>query len=205
MSLARKLFINWHTRKRQRTDQATAGDVVDTLRFLKYESVPFEICIIEPDPEGGPNDFLRVDVTDLSLKVAINDTLDDAAPLAEQTSWAKNTANNTFTGNLNLNTGAMNSYITGDKTPYFEAEVSDSTGARFKVISEVCSVGIGVLQTTTTSPDPAKVYLELDVAKGLFLPRELGDGETITFKNGIYRRVIGENPDGSPQDDQYTV
>lgn len=207
MSLARKLFINWHTRKRQRSDESMSGDVVDTLSFLQYENIPFEVVIVEPDPDGGVNDFNRVDITDLSMKMAVNDTYDDATPLAEQASWTKSTANNTFTGALNLNTGSMNTFIgsNNSQNAIFEVEILDSTGARSKIITETCLVKRGVLQTTTTSPDPAKVFLELDQAKGLFLPRVLGDQETITFRNGVYRRVIGVNADGSGLDDFYQI
>jgi hypothetical protein len=205
MSLARKLFINWHTKKRQRSDQGTSGDYVDRLSFLKYENAPFEVVIVEPVPSGNINAFVRVPVTDLSMKMAINDTLDDSTPLAEQTTWTKNSANNTFTGLLDLNTGLMSAYITADKTPYFEIEITDSAGARVKILSEQCDVRMGVLTTTTVSPDPSKVYLELDVATGLFIAKELGDQETITFRNGIYRRQIGVNPDGSPLDNLYSV
>lgn len=207
MSFSRKLFINWHTKKRQKSDISSSPDVVDALWFYRYEVVPFEVVIVEPDAAGSINTFTRVDITDLSMTMAISDTLNDSTPLVVQSSWTKNTANNTFTGNLDCNTGLMNTFIgsNASQNAYFEIEILDSTGARSKIITEVCLVKLGVLTTTTTSPDPSKTYLELDQAKGLFLGRVLGDGETITFKNGIYRRVIGVNPDGSSQDDFYSI
>lgn len=198
MSFTRKLFVNWLTKKR-------IGDGIDRMAFLKYEVIPFEIVFLEPQFQGKANEYNRVDITDISLKVAINDTLDDASPLAEQTSWTKNTANMTFSGNLSLNTAGMNSYIDGAKTPYFEIEITDTTGARVKTLSELCAVSQGVLQTTTVSPDPLQTYITLDQAKGLFVPRILAVGETITWQDitGTSRRTIGVNPDFSPQDDVY--
>lgn len=206
MSLARKLFVNWVTKKRQRSDKSGSPDVIDRLSFYKYSKVPFEVVIVEPKDSGTPNDFNRVSVTDLSLRMGIGDTKDDSSPLAEFTAWTKNTANNTFTGILDCNTGAMSSYIgSADKIGYFEIQVTDSAGALEKIVSEECDLRVGVLTTTTSSPDPNKIFLELDTAKGLFVTREMGDGESITFKNGIYRRVIGLNPDGSGQDDYYSI
>lgn len=203
MAFARKLFVNWHTRSRQRSDLSSNPDPVETLGFLKYEQVPFEVVIVEPNPSGGLHSYQRVDITDLSLKMAINDTLDDATPLAEQTSWTKDTSTNTFSGILSLNTVAMNTYIDGDKTPYFELEITDSNGARFKILSESCNVAKGVLQTTTTSPDPAKLYLTYEEILGIFAPRVMGPGETITWRSpdGTIHRIFGVRDDGSPQDD----
>lgn len=207
MSFSRKLFINWHTKKRQKSDISSSPDIVDTLSFMRYETVPFEVVIVEPDPAGTINSFKRVDITDLSMTMAVNDTLNDSTPLAAQSSWAKDTTNNTFSGNLDCNTGLMNTFIgsTASQNAYFEIEVLDSTGARSKIITEVCLVKLGVLTTTTTSPDPTKVYPTLDEALGLFLTRILGDQETITFKNGVYRRTLGVNADGSSQDDFYQI
>jgi len=207
MALSRKLFINWHTRSRQRSDVSGAPDVVDTLEFAKYENVPLTIVLVEPDPDTpGPNNFVRVDITDLSLKVVINDTTDDGTPLVEQTTWTKNTADSTFTGYLNLNTAAMNSYVgSTDRTVYFEVETTDSAGARVKVLTEDdCSVIVGVAQTTTTAPDAAKIYLSMDEMIGLFARRVMGPGESIRFvdANGVAVRTIGVNADGTPQDDQ---
>lgn len=204
MALSRKLFVNWHTRKRQRSDVSGGPDVVSRLGFAKYENAPLEIVLIEPDPNTpGPNNFIRVDITDLSLKVVINDSLDDATPLVQQTTWTKNTGDSTFTGYLDLNTGTMNTYMgSADKTPYFEIEITDSGGGRVKVLTEPCDVIVGVAQVTTTSPDPSQVYYTAAEIEGMFMRRILGPGETLTLQNNVGgQRILGLRDDGTPQDD----
>src|SRR5688572_4497776 len=98
MALGRKLFVNWHTKRRQKSDTAATGDGQDRIIFHKYETVPLEIVIVEPRPSGSTNQFDRIDITDLTLRVAINETADTATPKAEQTTWTKNTSTNTFSG-----------------------------------------------------------------------------------------------------------
>jgi hypothetical protein len=134
--------------------------------------------------------------------MAINDTLEDSTPLAEQTSWSKNTSTNVFSGTLNLNTSAMNTYISATKAPYFELEVSDGTN-RVKILQEVCAVAQSLLPVTTTSPDPSRVYLDYNENMGIFVPRVMGNGESITIPspNGAYQRILGCNDDGTRRDD----
>lgn len=198
MALARKLFVNWHTRTRQRSDISASLDSVQTMGFLKGEQIPFEVCFVEPDPTGGPNSFTRVDITGLSLKMAINDTTDDATPLAENTSWTKDTSKNTFTGTLNLNTAAMNAYITGTVTAIFELELTDGTN-RYKALSQTCNLALGVLQATTVAPDPLKVYLTADEQMGVFVPRAMENGASISLPSlsGAYRVILRCNDDGT--------
>ncbi len=207
MALARKLFVNWHTRRRQKNDLSVTLDPVEELGFLKYEQYPFEVVIVEPDStDGGINAFQRVDITDLTLKMAINDTLDDATPLAEQVTWTKDTSRMVFSGTLNLNTAAMNSYITANKSPYFELEITDGTN-RVKVLQEACNVALALLPVATTSPDPSRVYLDYNETFGIFVPRVMGNGESISIPspNGAYRRIIGCNDDGTARDDIETL
>lgn len=172
------------------------------MGFLKHEQYPFEVVIVEPNPDGGPNSFVRVDITDLSLKMAINETLGSATPKAEQTSWVKDTSRNVFSGTLDLNTSAMNTYIDGDKSPYFELEIYDGTN-RVKILQETCDVAQSLMPVTTTSPDPARVYLTYEEMLGIFVPRVMGPGETLTWRdfNGNNLRIFGTRTDGTPQDD----
>ncbi len=202
MALARKLFVNWHTRRRQKNDLSASLDTVSRMGFLKGEIYPFEVVIVEPNPAGGVNSFQRVDITNLSLNMMINDSLFTATPKAQQTSWSKDTSRNVFSGSLSLNTAAMNTYIDGTKTAYFELEIVDGTN-RVKVLSEECDLALGVGQVTTSSPDPAREYYTKDEMVGVFVQRVMGPGETITWRdaNGVTYRIFGVRTDGTPQDD----
>lgn len=173
------------------------------MTFFKYEQIPFEVVIVAPNPPAGLNGFSRVNITNLGLKIAINDSLDDATPLAEQASWTKDTNTNIFSGTLNLNTAAMTSYVgSSDKTPFFFVLIYDGTNW-VPILQETCNVLVGTLQQTTTSPDPSRVYLDFDESMGVFVPRVMGAGESIIIPspNGQYRRIIGCNDDGTARDD----
>jgi hypothetical protein len=203
MALGRKLFVNWHTKRRQKSASSSAPDSVDRLVFYKRETVPFQVVILEPDPDGGLNAFTRVDITDLTLRMAINDTSDDdATPLVEQSTWTKDEETNTFIGELPLNVAAFNSYLAADKTPYFEIELL-SASSRVKILSELCEAKVGVLTTTTTSPDPLSEYYTIQQLRGIFVPYVLPPGKTITIpsQDSNSQRILGCNNDGTAQDD----
>lgn len=206
MAFARKLFVNTHTKRLIRSNTSGGPDVSDgRILFAKYENAPLWIMLVEPNPQTpGPNSFVVPDVAGLTLKVVINDTLDDASPLVEQSSWSADSSDGFFKGYLNLNTGAMNTYVGSvDKTPYFEIQVIDSGGGLVKVYTSPCTVLAGVAQVTTTPPDVAKVYLSMAESDGKYMPRRLQPGETITLisPNGEHERIIGIRDDATLQDD----
>lgn len=197
--LARKLYIQWHKKVLVLSNESCTE--VDPPIFQKYETVPLKIYLIEPAAPWTPNSFAFVDVTNISLKVAINDTLDDASPLAEQASFTKNTNDNSFEGNLALNTGTFNSWIgsSESKTAYLEIEATEGAAPRTKIYSKAITVKGSVLQPTTTSPDPTKEYYTKDEMNGLFVQFRLQPGQTISIPNlaSTHERVIGctDDPD----------
>lgn len=201
MANYRKIWVDW-TNKRLLASPTTLGTI--TLpAFHKYEVVPFQIGIIEPDPDDPIATYNRLSVANMSLRVVINDTLDDAAPLVEQASWTKNTATNVFTGELDLNTAGMNSYIGSSDTltGYFEIQIVDNT-CRSKIYRALVDLRQGVSQPTTTSPDPQQEYYTKAEMEGLFprFLRQAGEQDTWTSPDGAYERTIGVSNDGEPID-----
>jgi len=200
--LARKIFVNWQTKKLQLSDESATP--VDPPTFQRYETVPLCIVIIEPCDPWGPNDFQRIDITNVSLKVAINDTLDDASPLAEQATWTKNTANNTFEGNLVLNNPTFNSWIGSSETKsaYLEIEATEGVAPRVKIYSSAITVKGSVLQPTTTSPDPTREYYTKQEMEGIFVQFRLQPGQTISIPNpaNTHERIIGCQDDATELD-----
>jgi len=201
--LSRKLFVNWHKKNLQLSDESAT--TVDPPAFQKYETVPLEVVIVEPCDPWGPNDFRRVDITGVSLSVSINDTLDDAAPLASQSSWTKDTSLNTFTGELSLNNAGMTSYIgsASTKAAFLEIEVREGASATIKIYSAEITLKGSVVQLTTTAPSPQDEYLTRAQMEGLFVQFRNGAGKTITLvsPDGSTQRVLGCNDDGTGQDD----
>lgn len=133
----------------------------------------------------------------------INDTFDDATPLVEQQSWTKNTANNVFIGELDLNVSAMNTYIgsSDSKTAYFEIEITEST-CRTKIYRATITLKQGVAQPTTTSPDPTNEYYTVAQQKNIFPMFRMRAGEQLTFQSpdGAYERTLGVSNDGQALD-----
>lgn len=203
MPVARKIFWNWVSNQILLSDESPALVPDGFWVFPKYSKLPFRIAIVEPCSPYGHADLERVDITDLALKVTIDNVLDTAAPKVEQASWTKDTSDMTFSAVLDLNTTPFNTYVgTSDGlTPYFQIE---ATGTTFNAKHRrTCTIQQSLTQPTTVSPDPTKVYPTLDEITGMFLPRVVGPGESLILQdaNGQVLRVIGVRTDGTPQDD----
>src|SRR5690242_1813083 len=99
----RRLFCNWWNKTLQISDKNSGLFVLPA--FQKYETIPFEIVIVEPDLTAvGFEKFRRVDISALSLSIALNDNLDDSTLLAFQGVFTKDETENVFSGELALNT-----------------------------------------------------------------------------------------------------
>jgi len=201
-----RIFVNWFTKRLQISDRKSGDFVLPA--FTKYETIPFEVCIIEPDlTSNGIDRFSRVDISNLSLSVTINDTLDDASPLVQQTSWTKNEDDNVFSAELSLNTVAMNAYITGTThTAYLEIEVQEGT-ARSKIFIGTITLQNAVSQVSSTAPTPLDEYFTKPQVTAQFAQKVLPAGEqfTITSPNGAYQRIFGVDNGGNVIDQVIAV
>lgn len=203
MTATRKLFVNWLTKLLQVSD--SNGGVVTLPEFNKYENVPFEIVIVEPDTSAiGPPRWARIDISNLSLGVAINDTYDDASPLAYQNTFTKDEESNTFTGSLNLNTAALNAWLgsSDSKTGYFEVELQESSDNTSKIYQVAVLVKNSVLQVGATVPSPTDEYYTKAQADQQFVkPVGVAGAQiTLTSPGNIYQRILGVTDDGQPID-----
>ena len=122
----RKLFVNLANKTLQVSDRN--GSAFTLPAFNKYEVIPFDVVLVEPDPDlPSLQAFRRVDISNLSLSIALNDTYDDASPLCYQNTFSKNEDTNVFSGSLSLATAALNSWLNANtKSAYFEIEVQVS-------------------------------------------------------------------------------
>lgn len=194
----RRIFVNWFTKKLQLSDRKSGEFQLPA--FTKYETVPLEICIIEPDLTGtGIDRFSRVDISNLSLSLTINDTLDDATPLVQQTSWTKNEDDNVFSAEVSLNTAGMNSYISAaTQNAYLEIEIQEGT-ARSKIYIGTVTLQNAVSQVSSTAPTPLDEYFTKPQVTAQFAQKVLPAGEqfTITSPNGAYQRIFGVDNGGN--------
>lgn len=198
----RKLFVNFQTKSLQISDRN--GGVFSLPAFNKYETVPLEIVIVESDlTTTGLPKYRRMDISALSLSVAINQTFDSASPLAYQPTFSKDEEQNVFSAELALNTAAMNTYLgsSDSKSAYFEVEVQEGV-CRSKIFTAVITLQNAVTQVTATTPTPVDEYLTKAQTVAQFMPRigEAAGQLTFTSPGNIYQRIIGVEDDGSPID-----
>jgi len=201
----RRIFCNWYTKRLQISD-LNGGEFI-LPAFNKYETIPFEIVIVEPDLAAtGLLKWRRVDINNLSLSVAINQTFDTAAPIAYQTTWAKDESFNVFSGELAINTAGVNTYLgSEDSRPaYLELEIQEGT-ARNKIYTATITLQNAVTQISSIAPTPADEYYTKAQLEQQFIKKVMGAGETITMQspNGLVQRVLGVGDDSLPIDQQF--
>jgi hypothetical protein len=194
----RKLFVNWATKTLQISD--TNGGVFTLPNFAKYEVIPFEVVIVEPDLSAvGLPRWQRVDISNLSLAIAFNDTLDDLTPLAYQNTFDKNEVTNVFSGSLNLNTSGFNTWLDADsKSGYFEIEIQE--GSNVSKILRVSVTAIkSVVQVGSAVPSPVDEYFTKEQVKSQFVQFVMAPGQqlTITSPGNVYQRILGIDDGGN--------
>jgi len=198
----RKLFANWSTKGLQISDRNGGGFILPD--FHKYEVIPFEIVVLEPDPDSrSVLSFQRVPIANLSLRMALNETYDDASPLAYQNTFTKDETLNTFTGEFSLATSALNTWLstTESKDAYFELEISEGSNIS-KIYQAVVTVHQSVAQVGAVVPSPVDSYYTMAQAEAQFLKpiNAAGVQLTITSPGGIYQRILGVTDEGQPVD-----
>lgn len=198
----RKLFANQATKILQISDLNGGQFVLPA--FNKYEVIPLRVVILEPDTAAvGLPRFARVDVSNLSLAVALNDTYDDATPLAYQNTFSKDEVTNEFYGNFSLNTAALNTWLGSNSslTAYFEIEVQDGTKNQ-KIYQAQVTVKNSVLQAGAVVPSPVDDYFTKaqNIAQFLRHNNEAGIQAAFMSPDGAYIRIIGCGNGGVPID-----
>ncbi len=199
----RRIFVNWE-KKRLQTSDKNAGEFTFP-NFIKYETIPLEICIVESDLSGARiESFRRVDVSPLSISIAISETLDDATPLVYQNVFTKDEDLNVFRGELAMNTALMNAYIgasTGTLSAWIEIEMQEGT-ARSKIYVAQITLQNSVTTAASAVPIPTDEYLTKAQQNAQFVQKVMPAGEqvTMTSPSGNYQRVFGVGDGGEAID-----
>lgn len=180
----RNTFVNW-TEKRLQQSLTNGGEFIFP-NFYKYESVPLRLRLVEAGASSdGLGDFSLVDISNLTLRVTVNDTLDDAAPLAEQQTWTLNASQNYWEGVLDLNTAAMNTYMGSNSSmaAYIQISVAETGGVWRTVYQRLVTIENSVAQPTTSSPDPVNTYRTAQESDGLYLSGDNRPGLELTLRS----------------------
>lgn len=198
-TLFRTFTVNW-VEKRLQLSPDNGGEL-NFPALNKYECVPFKFYIVEQDP--GQLTWGKLALDNLSLVVTINDTLDDSTPLVQQNTWAKDLTDNSFYGELDLNTALFNAYMAGSAsmTPTMSIILTEGT-ARSEIWMSTITVKGSVLTPTYVSPDPLQRYLTADEIEALFVKfiNVAGRELTLTSPGGIQQRILGVTDGGTPID-----
>ncbi len=158
-TLFRTFYVNWLEKRFQLSD--TNGGELVLPPFVKYECIPFKFIIVAPDTDQLS--WGKIPVDNLALEVTISQDLDDTTPLAAQTSWSKDITEQSFYGELDLNTALMNAYVgTSEQvTPRLSIVLKEGT-ARTTIWQGPIVVNGSITVPTYTSPDPLQRYLTAD-------------------------------------------
>ena len=196
----RNTYINWLEKRLQIGEQNDAPFVLP--EFVKYENVPFRFYLVELADDGFS--FNRVNISNLTLIVSIHASFDTATPAAQQATWTKDTTENTFSGELDLNTAGISAAV-GSATSvsaYFQITAIDSAGGRRVLYQENITIANSVVQPTTTSPDVTQTYYTAAETDGLFLKSVNGAGVQLTLisPSGNFQRIIGVDDEGQAID-----
>lgn len=196
-TLFRTFYINW-LEKRFQLSNTNGGELVFT-NLNKYESIPFKFIIVQPDSDYITYSVVPID--NLALTVSINDTYDDSTPLASQSSWTKDLTDNSFYGELDLNTSGMNTYMgsAGDvKNPLMSIILSEGT-ARSVIWLNTIQVKGSILPPTYTSPDPLLRYLTADELDAQYVKFINAPGRQITLTSplNLKQEIFGVTDGGT--------
>lgn len=192
-----RLFVNKESKTLQVSDRNGAAFVLPY--FNKYETVPLAVTIVEADlNSAGLDRFSRVDVSPLSLLIAIHSGFDTATPLTQQMIWVKDEVDNVFSGELPLNVAALNSFVGNNETvgAFLEIEWSEGT-ARTKAVFPI-TISNSITQPGSAGPSPATEYFTKNETSSQFMPKvgPAGGQQTYTSPNGLYQRIIGVDDGG---------
>ena len=195
----RKLFVNWANKTLQVSDRN--GGIVTLPAFNKYEVIPWAIVIVEPDTEAiGLPGFARVDISNLSMSMALNDTYDDATPIAYQNTFDKDESTNTFTGVFSINTAAMATFLGSEssKLALFEIEIQEGSNIN-KIYQATVTVKNSVAQVGAVVPSPVDEYFTKAQIEAQFLHHinAAGIQITMTSPSGNYQRILGVDDEGN--------
>lgn len=201
-----KLYVNWFEKRLVKGPSNPGTFTLPT--FYQGDTVPMQVTLLEPDPDGGPNDFVKVDIDDMALSLAVGTaptgTSGGPTPLVTQFVWSKDTAEKYFYADVAFSTSGINDHLgsAAEKTDlYLELQITESTSVT-TIWQGTIKVRAEVIEATTASVAAGATPLSKEEANQIYARKFMDPGETITFvsEDGTRRRIIGVHDDGSAID-----
>lgn len=199
------VIFNDISARRAVVGSANAGSVVIPV-FYQEDNIALEIHFLKSNPAGSAiNPYSVVPVAGLVLTVKIG-LLSDGTINASQTVFAADTINQILTGTLNLNTAKTVADFTASVTDIprtLEFQLGDGVGT---ITSLQVPVTIKKELIVAGNPVvlPTDQYYTQAQMDALFVKFVNAAGKTITLTSPTTgkQRIVGENDDGTAQDDQ---
>ena len=145
------LFVDIYNRKLVKS--ATSDFPVDLPTLFREDWIDLEITLVEPSGTITSPQTV-VDVSSISIKAAIGNP--DSDPEAFQNTFTKDTANNKYTGTLNINTTEMEQAFTAASgntiDRYFEIEVEGPSNHFHTVLQKSITLHKDVIVNATVAP-----------------------------------------------------
>lgn len=187
--------MNWLEKRLQISNQNGGG--LNFPPLAKYECIPFKWIIVATDPDALT--YGKIPIDNLSLLVTIADVFDDATPLAQYGAWTKDLTEQSFYGELDLNTPAMNTFLgsSAQTQAKFSIILTEGT-ARTEIWQSDITIRGSVVAPAYTSPDPLTRYLSADEIESQFVKFYNAPGRDVTFvsPSNLKARTIGGVTDG---------
>ena len=201
MAARLKLYIDWYNKRLQ---QGLRNSGLFTLpTFYQGDIVPLQIYLLEPDSDGGPTSFSKVDISNIALSMAVGAApVGNAAetPIATQYSFSKNTVESYFYGDLALNVAGVSTLIgaAASATAYLEIQATEGSSIT-TLIQQQITIKAEMIEAGSLAVAPAQTPLSMEVALQLFCKKRMDPGETITLvaPAGLKGIVKGALDDGS--------
>lgn len=198
-TLFRTFTVNWLDKRLQLSPENGGELVFPPLN--KYECIPLKFFIVAQDVDQLT--FGKLPLDNLSLVVTINDAYDDTTPLVQQTSWTKDLAEQSFYGELDLNTALFNAYMGTNAVmnPKMSIMLTEGT-ARSEIWQSVITVIGSITPPAYVSPDPLQRYLTADEIEAMFVKyiNVAGRQLTLTSPGNVQQRILGVTDGGTPID-----
>jgi len=199
MAAVKDLFVNLQ-------GSLFVNGAADPSQFLwpklyHNDNLNLAIRFLKANPTGSrTTPFTLVPIASASLTAKLWKA-DNTTILAQQTTWAADTANNILSGELNLFTANMTTAFASSSTMQISTtlELTLTLSDGQYTVQVPLTIYRSLNATGAAAPEPEDQYLTLDQAKGLFAQFVNGAGRTITLTSadGTKKIVLSVDNDGS--------
>jgi len=206
MAARLKLTVDWFNKTLIRSSTSQTPFILPS--FFQGDIVPFQVTIVEPDPDGSINDYLKPDISNMALKLAVGaqpvGTAGTPTPFVTQFTWSKNTQESFFYADVAFNTGDLDTWLgsNSSKEAYIELEITELSAVT-TIYQGTVTIKAELIEGTTASVQPGETALSLEAARQMFCPRMLEPGGQLIFPSldGTKRTVLYTDDDGSWHED----